>query len=207
MIATTCATLTQATLLVAPSECLYQLPIRTPRMMSVRMSEGEAPATARVELVAQSRAAVGSLTPGGNEETQQNPQQYVGVPPPGSVDTAPQSFVSKARGPFIGLTLVASAAVAAWQSNRAYKSRQEGLLADFAATMLYHLGDDAMLLDTINDFRNQLGPGSFRGRMFVEFLVALATNAPLSSNTIKNLKKVVEVCDRRYANGPCCLGA
>lgn len=130
--------------------------------------------------------AVSGLQP----QAQDQQQQYVGVPPPGSQAPSP-TFLQKARGPFMGLTLLATAAVAAWQSNRMYTRRQESLLDEFAATMVFHLGDAKETEATLKTFRSQLGPGPYTGQMFTSFLKAMATDVPIGAAAVRNLKSVV----------------
>jgi len=150
-----------------------------------RQQPEESSGTVRVELMAQSnRQALGSLTRDGE-------QQYVGVPPPGYQEVSPPSLMQRARTPFLGVTFLATAVVAGWQSNRMYKTRQQGLLDQFAVTMLYHLGDEREMAATIKNFRSQLGPGNFRGQMFLAFVVQLATDATLGVKSIGELKRVV----------------
>jgi len=116
------------------------------------------------------------------------------VPPPGAVGgTPPPTFLEKARAPFMGLTLVASAAVASWQSNRLYNRRQAGLIDDFAATMIYHLGDEAEMRAAYSSFKSQLGPGRFTGRMFTAFLLALARDAPTGVKAVQNLQTALAI--------------
>ena len=103
------------------------------------------------------RVAVSGLTPDG-EQAQQ--QQYVGVPPASAQPKAP-SMMSKARTPFMGLTLVATAAVAAWQSNRMYVSRQSALIDEFAATMVFYLGDEREMAAALSSFRKQVSTQSY----------------------------------------------
>jgi hypothetical protein len=121
-------------------------------------SESEAPVASThrsaVDLVAQSgdrRVAVSGLSPQGQGQQQ---QQFVGVPPPSA---QPPTLLQKARTPFMGLTLLATAAVAAWQSNRLYARRQIALLDEFAATMVFHLGDEREMASCLRSFRQQVG--------------------------------------------------
>jgi len=139
------------------------------------------------------RIAVSGLQPQA-EGSQQ--QQYAGVPPPGSVGGTPPptpTFFQKARAPFMGLTIVASATVAAWQSNRLYKQRQSTLLDEFAATMVFHLGDEAEMRAAYSLFKSQLGPGRFTGRMFTVFLTALARDAPIGATAVTNLRTAISI--------------
>ena len=96
--------------------------------------------------------AVSGLTP----EGQQGQQQYVGVPPPSAQPTPPPSLLQKARTPFMGLTLMATAAVAAWQSNRMYARRQSALLDEFAANMVFHIADEREMAAALRSFRQQV---------------------------------------------------
>lgn len=137
------------------------------------------------------RVAVSGLQPQGQQQQQ---QQYVGVPPPGSAQAAPSpTFIQKARGPFMGLTFLATAGVAAWQSNQMYKRRQNALLEEFAATMVFHLGDEREMSAALQTFRRQLGPGPYIGRMFTEFLKAMASSVPIGVKGVKDLKSAVGV--------------
>lgn len=129
----------------------------------------------------------------GLQPMQQQRQQYVAVPPRGHYDAPPPSFVQKARGPFMGLTLIVSAAVLAWQSNRIYKERQAGLLKDFGATMVFHLGNEKEMASAIREFRAQLGPGKYRGDMFQSYLLAMATDVPTSIKAITSTKTVMSL--------------
>ena len=133
------------------------------------------------------RVAVSGLQPKPAEGEQ---QQYVGVPPPGSVyDPAPSpTFMQKARGPFMGLTVLATAAIATWQSKRLYNRRQNALLDEFAATMVFHLGDEREMVSCLRSFRSQLGPGRYTGSMYTSFLKAMASNVPIGVKAINDLK-------------------
>jgi rubredoxin len=91
----------------------------------------------------------------------------------------------------MGLTLLATAAVAAWQSNRLYTRRQNALLDEFAATMVFHLGDQKEMAAALQSFRSQLGPGRYTGRMFTSFLKAMATDVPIGVAGARNLKSAV----------------
>jgi len=132
------------------------------------------------------RVAVSGLQPQGQGQQ----QQYAGVPPPETTAPSP-TFLQKARGPFMGLTLLATAAVAAWQSNRLYNRRQSALLDDFGATMVFHLGDQQEMSSALKSFRSQLGPGPYTGRMFTSFLKSMATDVPIGVTAVKNLKAAV----------------
>ena len=132
------------------------------------------------------RVAMSGLQPQGQGQQ----QQYAGVPPPETTAPSP-TFLQKARGPFMGLTLLATAAVAAWQSNRLYNRRQSALLDDFGATMVFHLGDQQEMSTALKSFRSQLGPGPYTGRMFTSFLKSMATDVPIGVTAVKNLKAAV----------------
>lgn len=182
------------TLLVASLLCSYQplAPVVKPRLapralLAMAAEPGDSGAVRKVgvELMAQrGRGAVGSLT-------REDGQQYVGVPPPGSSSVQGPSLLQRARAPFLGVTFMATAVVAGWKSNQMYKVRQQGLLDQFGLTMLYHLGDERETAVTIKNFRQQLGPGSYRGAMFVSYMKQLAIDAPLEVKTILELKRVV----------------
>jgi rubrerythrin len=142
----------------------------------------------RMELLAQDRSAVGSLGPAGVEREQES---YVGVPPPGSgVQPAAPSMIQKVKVPFIGLTLMVTALLGAKKSREMYKERQEDLLENFAVTMIANLGDEREMASAIKIFKQQLGPGSHSGPMFVAFLKAFAEE-PANIQTILELKKVI----------------
>lgn len=151
-----------------------------------RMSTDGTPAPhIKVELLA-ARSAVGNL------QRDQKQESVVGVPPQGSTP-GPLSVAQRVRTPFIGLTVMAAVAVAGIQSKRLYNKKVERLLAEFAATMIAYLGDDRAMLSAFRSFRQQLGPGSFRVKMFTNFLVALVTEKPIGVATIQQLKKTVDV--------------
>ena len=125
----------------------------------------------------ETRVGVSGLAPPGAESQ----EQYVGVPPPGGEEMeAPP--IAKSGFPvkqaFISFTFVATFAATAWQSNRMYKRRQKALIADFADTMLFHLGDEREMATTVSSFRKKLGPGQYLGPMFVSFAQGLASAVP-----------------------------
>jgi len=99
--------------------------------------------------------------------------------------------MQRARAPFLGVTFMATACVAGWQSNRMYKVRQQALLEEFAATMMYHLGDEREMASAVKEFRGKLGPGNFKGPMFVSFVKALAVETQVGVTPIRELKRVV----------------
>ena len=169
------------------------VPLELSRQQSrplLRMAASDEPAPrVRVELVAQ-RSAVGSLTA---PQQQQESETAVGVPPPSAAVPEPPSLAQRARTPFIGLTVLATAAAVGIQSKRLYKQKVEQLLADFAATMMAYLGNDAEMAATVRSFRQQLGPGSFRERMFTKFVTALVNDKPLGLPAIQQLKKTIEL--------------
>jgi len=169
------------------------VPLELSRQQSrplLRMAASDEPAPrVRVELVAQ-RSAVGSLTA---PQQQQESETAVGVPPPSAAVPEPPSLAQRARTPFIGLTVLATAAAVGIQSKRLYKQKVEQLLADFAATMMAYLGNDAEMAATVRSFRQQLGPGSFRERMFTKFVTALVNDKPLGVPAIQQLKKTIEL--------------
>lgn len=137
------------------------------------------------------RLAVSGLQPQG--QSSQN-QQFAGVPPPGSAGGAPApTFFQKARAPFVGLTVVATAAVAAWQSKKQYTRRQSSLLDEFGATMVFHLGDEGEMASCLSSFRAQLGPGGYTGRMFTSFVKSLASDVPVGVAAVKDLKSAVRL--------------
>mmetsp|Transcript_38361 Transcript_38361/g.63522 ORF Transcript_38361/g.63522 Transcript_38361/m.63522 type:complete len:348 (+) Transcript_38361:43-1086(+) len=168
------------------------LPMTSPRRQPLRMlaenlespSECSKPSV-KAFLIAQ-RAAVSP------QQQEQQQQRYVGVTPRGS-QTGPPSFAQRAKGPFMGLTFIATACVAFWQSNRIYQQRQRDLLADFAATMVAYLGSVPEMSSAIKSFRSQLGPGKYRGKMFVAFANAVASEKSLSVKVIEQVKEVVNL--------------
>ena len=139
-----------------------------PRLRThLRMQEGEG----------ETRVGVSGLAPPGGESQ----EQYVGVPPPGGEEMeAPP--IAKSGFPvkqaFISFTFVATFAATAWQSIRMYKRRQKALIADFADTMLFHLGDEREMATAVSSFRKKLGPGQYLGPMFVSFAQGLASAVP-----------------------------
>lgn len=161
-----------------------------PRLHAVRAQEGEAGAMevapATPAPADPRRVAVSGLTP--TDGAQQ--QQYAGVPPPGS-QQAPPSFLQKAKAPFMGFTLLASLGIAGWQSNRMYKRRQDTLLEEFAATMVFRLGDEREMKATLNSFRSQLGPGRYTTSMVRAFLKNLGTNVPIGAQSVRNLQSAM----------------
>ncbi len=136
----------------------------------------------KVELIAQQALAPAE---------QQQQSTSVGVPPPGTA--APAPLAQRAKAPFVAITLLATATVAGWQSKRLYNKRQRELLDEFARTMLYHLGDVPEMGATIRAFRSQLGPGKYRGQMFVAFAKAVATSRPLSVDLLKHMQAAVQL--------------
>jgi len=158
---------------------LSRVPTRPPLILM-----SEEPSQLKVQLLSQ--RAVSGLSP---QQQQQQEQAYVSVAAPEA--PPPPSFIARARGPFTGLTLLATAAVASWQSNRLYKERQANLLEEFASTMLLYLDDVAGLKATIGSFRSQLGPGPFKGKMFVAFAKALAEERTLSVEVVEAMATVV----------------
>ena len=134
------------------------------------------------------RMAVSGLQPQGKASQQ---QQYVGVPPPGT--TTPPTFFQKARAPFMGVTVAATMAVAAWQSQRLYKRRVSTLLDEFAATMIFHIGDEREMAAAYSTFKTQLGPGRFTGPMVTTFLVQFARDVPVGVKAIQQLKAAMAI--------------
>ena len=198
------AVLTCAMLLVVQGALHPQLGVRPRRMnrlpvMSAADAPGPDPSRVKVQLIAQvtePRAGVGYSPEQQQQMAEQQAmgdqygegqQQYVGVPPPGS-DPAGPSLLSRLRGPFIGVTFVASLVLLGIQSNRVYKARQQGLLDSFAATMLDRLGDTREMKAAIRYFRGQLGPGRYSGKMFSTFVVSLSTDRPIGVDAIEQLK-------------------
>jgi hypothetical protein len=84
--------------------------------------------------------AVSGLQPQGQGQQQ---QQFTGVPPPGSQPKP--TFLAKAKGPFMGLTLIATVAMTTLQSKRMYKRRQSSLLDEFGETMVRPAGGTARI--------------------------------------------------------------
>lgn len=133
---------------------------------------------------AKRQVAVSGLQPQAQQGEQ---QQYVGVPPPSSQAPAP-TFLQKARAPFMGLTVLATAAIASWQSKRLYARRQEALLEEFASTMVFYFGDEREMEAAIRTTRQQLGPGKYTGKMYTAFVKDMATNVPIGVKAVQNLK-------------------
>jgi hypothetical protein len=100
------------------------------------------------------RVAVSGLSPQ-SQAGQQQQEQYVGVPPPGTQPTAPPPS-RDLKTPFMGVTFLATAAVATWQSKRMLKSRQSAMLDEFAATMVFHMGDEREMAAAIKEYRKQV---------------------------------------------------
>lgn len=119
------------------------------------------------------------LAVSGLQPKSQKGHEYVSVPTPEA--PMPPSLMQRAKGPFMGVTLVATAAIAALQSKRLYRKRLQTLLDDFGATMVFHLGNTQEMGTAIKDFRQQLGPGSFRGSMFESYVLALARDVSKSA--------------------------
>lgn len=86
----------------------------------------------------------------------------------------------------MSLAFLATAIFGAWYINHMYKLRQQGLLSEFGATMVRHLGNEQKMATAIKTFRMKLGPGKFRGEMFKAYLVAMAADIPLGVNAITN---------------------
>eukprot|EP00967_Tisochrysis_lutea_P093348 scaffold135016_cov35-Tisochrysis_lutea.AAC.3 len=139
----------------------------------------------KVELLAQ-HSAVGSLS-----RPEDSRSEVMSVPPPSAPEAAPPSLMNNLRGPLIAVALVATTALTAFQAKRVYERKIEGLLADFAATMIAYLGDEAEMKTAILTFRKKLGPGSYRVKMFSKFVDALVNDKPLGVVAIQQLKKTI----------------
>ena len=146
----------------------------------------------RMQEEGETRVGVSGLAPPGGESQ----EQYVGVPPPGGEEMeAPP--IAKSGFPvkqaFISFTFVATFAATAWQSNRMYKRRQKALIADFADTMLFHLGDEREMATAVSSFRKKLGPGQYLGPMFVSFAQGLASAVPVGVKSVEEMKRTVRL--------------
>ena len=118
------------------------------------------------------------------------------MPPPGGEEMeAPP--IAKSGFPvkqaFISFTFVATFAATAWQSNRMYRKRQKALIADFADTMLFHLGDEREMATAVSSFRKKLGPGQYLGPMFVSFAQGLASAVPVGVKSVEEMKRTVRL--------------
>jgi len=169
--------------------------VNRPQLLAMSAASSEGAADHSVDLIAAAddgrRVAVSGLQPQAANSEQ---EQTVGVPPPGTTGAAPApTFMQKARVPFMGLTVVASAAVAAWQSNRLYTRRKNTLLEEFGETMVFHLGDQIEMKACYATFKGQLGPGRFTGAMFTSFLLAMAADVPIGIKAIENLKSAIAI--------------
>lgn len=116
-----------------------RLPVAVRAQAPIEGSDAAPPAPGS-DLVAQSsgdgggrRVAVSGLQP--EQSSQQQQTAGVAQPAPAPVPAGP-SLMQKAKAPFMGLTIVAVAAVTSWQSKIKYAQRQEVLLEEFAATMV-----------------------------------------------------------------------
>mmetsp|Transcript_29354 Transcript_29354/g.94685 ORF Transcript_29354/g.94685 Transcript_29354/m.94685 type:complete len:339 (-) Transcript_29354:281-1297(-) len=153
----------------------------------LRMSAGDVPERhVKVELLAQ-HSAVGSLSRPGEKR-----QEVINVPPPSS-ESARASIMNNLRGPGVAVALIATTALTAIQAKRLYERKVEGLIADFAASMMEYLGDDAEMKSAVSTFRKKLGPGSYRLKMFTKFLVSLVNDKSLSVFAIEQLKKTISL--------------
>lgn len=168
-----------------------RLPVAVRAQAPIEGSDAAPPAPGS-DLVAQSsgdgggrRVAVSGLQP--EQSSQQQQTAGVAQPAPAPVPAGP-SLMQKAKAPFMGLTIVAVAAVTSWQSKIKYAQRQEVLLEEFAATMVFHQGDEREMDAALKSFRSQLGPGRYTGPMYTAFLKSLATNVPIGVKAVQDLK-------------------
>ena len=139
------------------------------------------------------RVAVSGLTPDASSSTEQQAAPAAGVAQPAPAPAPTPSFMQKAKAPFLGVTVAALAGVTVWQSKIKLARRQQALLDEFAATMVFHMGDAREMEETLKDFRKQLGPGRFTSKMYVAFLKAAATSVPLGVAGVQNLKAATTI--------------
>ena len=137
------------------------------------------------------RVAVSGLTPDASSSTEQAAPATACAAAPAPAPTP--SFMQKAKAPFMGFTVAAIAGVTVWQSKIKLARRQQALLDEFAATMVFHMGDAREMEETLKDFRKQLGPGRFTSKMYVAFLKAAATSVPLGVAGVQNLKAATTI--------------
>jgi len=161
--------------------------LRTPPVARpfLRMSADRAGPTIKVTLIAANNknAMVSSMArPQEQQETVASAPEEA-VPPP--------SIISRLRAPVFGATLVAVAALGIVSTKKEYTKKIEGLLGDFAASMMAFLGNEAEMASTIKSFRKKLGPGPFRVRMFTRFLLALVEQKSLGVSTVLQLKQTI----------------
>lgn len=163
-----------------------------------RMSAADnQPAPARkvkVELLAQRRAAVSGMSPG---EEASISEQYTSVE-----EVKDVGFVGKAKTPLTVITVAATLSMVGLQTNKMYQRRQAQLLAEWTATAMVCLGDASALKSSMREFRTQLGPGPYRGKMFVEALAALSKEKPVGVETVIQLKNLVEVMSIKNSELP-----
>jgi hypothetical protein len=159
----------------------------------LRMAVGDVPERhVKVELLAQN-SAVGSLSRPGEQR-----KEVMSVPPP-STEATKSSIMSSLRGPGVALALLVTTAFTAYQSKKLYERKVESLIADFAASMMEYLGDEAEMMSAISTFRKKLGPGPYRLKMFTKFLVSLVNDKSLSVFAIQQLKKTVALMNLKEA--------
>ena len=143
------------------------------------------------------QAGVAPLAPLALEGVQQEEEVHQTTPIAGqaasSMGIAPTSMMQRAKGPFVGATVLAVAAAAGWQTKRLYKVRQETLVNDFAATMLARLGDTREMEAAFASFRKDLGPGKFKNKMFIKFVVEFAKTQPIGVPSIESLRATVDM--------------
>ena len=162
----------------------YRQHVQRPRTALITLQEADLTAAA-AQSSGEKRVAVSGLTP---QDQSQQQQPYVSVAPP---SPPPPTFLQKARAPFMGITLVATAGISAWQSKRLYNQRQSALLDEFADTMVFHLNDERELATCLKTFRGLLGPGKYKGQMLASFLKSAATTVPVGVAEIQNLKRAI----------------
>jgi hypothetical protein len=97
------------------------------------------------------------------------------------------------RGPGVAVALIVTTALTAFQAKRLYERKVESLIADFAASMIEYLGDDAEMMSAFSTYKRKLGPGPSRLKMFTKFLVSLVNDKALSVFAIQQLKKTVSL--------------
>lgn len=92
------------------------------------------------------------------------------------------------RGSVNKLMVVSGVAVAlagGYFGVKSYKSRQQSLVDEFAATMMLYWGDAKASADTVKEFKGKIGLliNTFhKGDMFRAYAIALAQNKALSVN-------------------------
>eukprot|EP00965_Chrysotila_dentata_P231579 6198440-Pleurochrysis_carterae.AAC.6 len=110
-----------------------KLPLMRRTLMTAEELQADANVQAEEKRVVVELIAQGSGLTASPQQQQQQKKRYSTAASGSGI--SPPTFAQRARGPFVGITFLATAVVAGWQSKRIYKQRQEGLLAEFAVTM------------------------------------------------------------------------